>query len=171
MNCMKVTLYMATTVNGYVATKEDDTSWISPEEWSSYASAVKDAGCMIIGHRTYDIITKQPEFSELGNVKIIVLSRSGVKLQSKQHSIAHSPREALDLLQEYQNVIVAGGGAANAAFLTEGLVNEIYLDIEPKLFGKGVKLLNESNVDLDLELVGTKKISQNEIQLHYKVLK
>ena len=69
---MKVVLYMAISANGMIAKKDDDTSWISEEEWDSYSSAVCSAGNLVVGRRTYDILTKQPEFSELENVKVIV---------------------------------------------------------------------------------------------------
>ena len=39
---MKVILYMAMSVNGYVATEQDETPW-SDEEWESYHNAVMKA--------------------------------------------------------------------------------------------------------------------------------
>ena len=66
---MKVILYMAISTNGYIAKENDDTSWISTEEWNSYAAIIRKSGCLIVGHRTYDILTKQPEFAELGKIK------------------------------------------------------------------------------------------------------
>lgn len=49
---------MAQTANGYIAREDDTTGWISEEEWDSYSSAVRKSGCLVIGHRTYDILTK-----------------------------------------------------------------------------------------------------------------
>jgi dihydrofolate reductase len=166
---MKVILYMATTANGYIAKENDDTSWISKEEWNSYSKAVRDAGNMVIGHRTYEILTTQPEFAELQDVRIVVLAHSDVHLLSEKHLLAHSPAEALELLQGSSEVVVAGGSMVNAAFLSQGLVDELYLDIEPLLLGTGIPLLERVGSETALELIATNMLSPNEVQLHYRV--
>ena len=128
---------MASTVNGLIAKENDDTSWISKTEWDAYSSMVRSAGSLIIGHRTYDILTKQPEFKEFEKVKIVVVSNNNFKTLSKNHLIAKSPKQEVELLKDYKTIIVAGGSILNSAFMKEKLVAEVYLDIEPCLFGKG----------------------------------
>ncbi len=168
---MKVVMYMAITANGLIAKSNDDTSWISKEEWDSYSSFVRKAGSSIIGHRTYDILTKQPEFAEFKDVKIVVVSHKNFQTLSPNHSITKSPKQALELLKDFKEVIVAGGGILNSSFMKENLVDEIYLDIEPIVFGKGIPLFADSDFEAKLQLIDTKKLSDSEIQLHYKVVK
>lgn len=162
---------MAITGNGYIAKENDDTSWISKEEWDSYSAIVRKTGNLIIGHRTYNILTRQPEFIEFKNVKIIIVSRSNFKTLSPDHTVAKTPKEALSLFKNYKEVIVAGGGMLNSSFISENLIDEIYLDIEPLVFGKGIKLFADSDFEFNLELLEVKNLSKNTIQLHYKVLK
>lgn len=168
---MKIILYMAMTANGLIAKEDDDTSWISKKEWDSYSAMVRKAGCMVIGRRTYHILTKQPEFREFKKVKIVVVSSKKFKTLSPLHIVAKSPKEALKELWDSDTVVVAGGGILNSAFMKEKLVDEIYIDVEPVVFGKGIRLFADSEFETKLELVGTRKISKNEIQLHYKVKK
>lgn len=168
---MKVTIYMTTTVNGFIAKNDDDTSWVSKEEWDSYNQTVQKAGNLIVGSRTYNILTKQPEFSEIKDVKIVVVSREDFQTLSPNHLVAHSPKEALRHLESFDEVIVAGGGTLNASFMAENLVDEIYLDIEPLAFGDGIPLFKGQNFESKLKLIGQKQISANEIQLHYRVVK
>ncbi len=168
---MKVILYMASTVNGFIAKSTDDTSWISSEEWNSYSKATRKAGNLIVGHRTYDILTKQREFSEFKDVRVVVVATTPVELVAKNHFVASNPTEALKVVSDADEIIVAGGGELNASFLAGNLVDEIYLDIEPRFFGGGIGLAHGKDFDLKLELVGTKEISPNELQLHYRVVK
>ena len=168
---MKVILYMAITINGLIAKENDDTSWISREEWDSYSLAVRTAGNVIVGRRTYSILTKQPEFSEFKDVKLVVVAEQDFQTLSPNHLVAHSPKEALKLLSDFGEVIVAGGGALNASFLEENLIDEIYLDIEPVVLGKGIPLFRDKDVERRLKFVGQKKISDNELQVHYEVFK
>ena len=168
---MKVILYMAMTVNGLIAKSDDNTSWISKEEWDSYSHAVRTAGNLIVGRRTYHILTKQPEFAEFKDIKLIAVSHGDFETASPNHRVAHSPAEALKMFEGQTEVIVAGGGLLNASFLAENLVDEIYLDIEPIIFGEGIPLFHSVPFDTNLKFLDSKQISENEIQLHYQVLK
>ncbi len=160
---------MAISVDGYIAKKDDDTSWISTVEWNSYAAIIKKSRCLIVGHRTYDILTKQPEFAELGKIKIIIVSNKDFKTLDQNHQIAKSCKEAVGLLTDFEEVIVAGGGILNSSFMKERLVDEIYLDVEPIVLGEGIQLFKNADFEVKLELLETSKLSADEIQLHYKV--
>lgn len=154
-----------------IAKSNDDTSWISKQEWDSYSAAVRKARCLIIGRRTYHILTKQPEFAEFKDVKLVVVSQEKFTTLAENHLIASSPKQALEFLKDFNEVIIAGGGMLNASFLAENLVDEIYLDIEPIVFGRGIPVFQGREFEQQLELLGQKKISDNEIQLHYRIVK
>lgn len=154
-----------------IAKSDDDTRWISKKEWVAYSSAVRKAGCLVIGRRTYHILSKQPEFSEFKNIIVVVVSGKNFLTLTKNHLIAHSPKEALGFLEKFEEVIVAGGGTLNTSFLVENLVDEIYLDIEPIILGKGIQLFKEKDFERKLKFLGKKEITKNEIQLHYKILR
>ena len=168
---MQVILYMAISVNGMIANSDDGTSWISAEEWNSYSHAVRSAGCLIVGKRTYHILTKQPEFSEFKDVKIIAVSHESFATISPNHSVAHSPQQALEMAKDYKEIVVAGGGILNASFLEQNLIDEIYLDVEPIVVCEGISLFKNTRFDCKLKFLGQKMLAENEIQLHYKVLK
>lgn len=168
---MKVNLYMAISINGYIAKENNDTGWISREEWNSYSRMVQKTGNLIVGHSTYNILTKQPEFAELQNIKLVVVSNIDFQTLSVNHLTARTPKKALALLKDFDEVIVAGGGILNASFMKENLIDEIYIDIEPLLIGKGIKLFADENFEISLNLLEINKITDNEIQLHYAVKK
>ncbi len=168
---MKVILYMAISLNGMIAKSDDDTGWISKEEWDSYSLAVRTAGNLIVGHRTYGILTKQPEFSEFKDVKLVVVAQEDFQTLAQNHLVARSPKEALDILSDFEQVVVAGGGTLNASFVEENLVDEVYIDVEPIILGQGIPLFRDKKFERSLKFIGQKKISDNEIQLHYEVIK
>ncbi|MDE1856905.1 MAG: dihydrofolate reductase [Candidatus Micrarchaeota archaeon] len=169
---MKVILYMAVSANGMIAKLDDDTGWISRKEWDSYSAIARKAGNIVVGRRTYSILTKQPEFKELKGVKLVAVSKKhSLRMVDRDHSIAVSPKAALRLLKGFSKVVVAGGGILNKSFMKENLIDEVYLDVEPIILGKGIKLFSDADFSAKLELVGTRKISDNEIQLHYRVKK
>ncbi len=168
---MKVTLYMAITANGMIARKNLETPW-SDEEFNSYYEKVKEAGNVIVGSRTYPQFL-DTDIESMGKPLMVVLTRSN-KVSGKENVVfAQSATKALEIVKDkgFDQALVTGGGETNKAFLETGLIDEIYLDIEPLVFGEGIPLFSPSNVELKLKLLETKKISDQTIQLHYKVVK
>jgi dihydrofolate reductase len=131
----------------------------------------REVGNIIVGHRTYNILTKQPGFFDLKNVKIVVVATQPVQLVADNHKIADNPQAALHLFDDQEEVLVAGGGKLNSSFLEANLVDEMYLDVEPVIFGKGIGLFTGKDFENKLMFLGMKHITENEIQLQYKIVK
>jgi len=167
---MEVILYMAISVDGYIAKKDGETPW-SDEEWKSFSKKVEEIGNIVIGWNTYNVMKKGKEFKEIGDPLTIVVTSK--KQENKEKVMfVDSPESALEVLKEkgFSKTLIAGGSILNSSFMKKGLVNEMFLDVEPFVFGSGIPLFSENNFDVALELLGSKKISKNTIQLHYKVL-
>lgn len=170
---MKVILYVAVTVNGLIAEEDDSADFLTETESASFVSAVRSAGALIIGRRTYEILSKQPEFQKFvkAGVKMVAVSHSNdLELKDPSHTIAHSPKGALDMLKDHAEVVVAGGAKLNASFMKVNLIDEIYLDVEPTIVGKGIALFAGGDFNVKLKFLGQRMLSDNEIQLHYQVI-
>jgi dihydrofolate reductase len=167
---MKVILYMAMTVNGMIATTRDNTPW-SKVEWKSFNRFIKKRKNIIIGRRTYELMKKSGDLSGLDKIYVIVVSSRDKK--SSECIFVTTPRMALEVAKKigFKEVVIAGGSKLNASFVKEGLIDDIYLDVEQMIFGKGVNLFGGEDFHVKLRLVGTRKLSPGIIQLHYKVLK
>lgn len=168
---MKVILYMAMSVNGMIAKKDDDTSFVTKAEWKSFSRTVQKAGTMVIGRRTYEVMAREGDFPKIGRTKVVVLSSRESDPSGHVSFFSGSPRELIKKLRkERRTVVVAGGGRVNASFLKEGLVDELYIDIEPVVFGSGIPLFRDQEFEKGLRLVDVRKLSANEVQLHYKIV-
>jgi dihydrofolate reductase len=167
---MKTILYMASTINGYIATRDNETPW-SDEEWQAYEKLVKGKGNMVIGRRTFELMDEEDSLDKLG-VDVVVVSSSSLKPKSKVF-VVNSPVDAIKYLSEkgHKNILLGGGGSLNASFMKENLVDEVILDIEPQIFGDGIKLFSEFEGSVKLELENIKNLSKNLLRLHYKVIK
>ena len=165
---MKVVLYMAMTANGYIAKENNETPW-SDEEWKSFSTKVKEIKNLVIGRKTFEIMEQGKEFQKIDNPFTVIVSNQN----NNNSNFVNSPEQAIDLLKQkgFSKILVAGGGILNSSFMQKGLVDEIYLDIEPFFFGKGIKLFANNDFETKLELLETKQLSKNTIQLHYRILK
>ena len=83
-----------------------------------------------------------------------------------------SPADLIKKLEErgFTEVAICGGTTIYTMFMKSGLVETLYLTIEPKLFGKGMGIFND-DLNTNLELVSKEVTESGTILLEYKILK
>jgi len=165
---------MGISVNGYIAKEDGDSEWTSEEDLRGFYEHSKNAGNIIMGRNTYRAASKSGYFPFPDALNIVVTHQQmenkwgdGVLITNK------SPKEIVEMLEQkgFTTAFLAGGGQLNTLFIRENLIDEIYIDVEPLVFGKGIKIFAEGDFEFNLELLETKKLNQNTFQLHYKVFK
>jgi dihydrofolate reductase len=172
---MKVIQYIASTVNGMAAKKDGNSDWVSQEDTANFNQTCQNAGCAIMGRNTFEIFNQMPakEWPNCGNLHIVLTSRQSLDTNHPKLLIANNPKQAL-LVAEKQGltqVVVIGGSRTFGSFMKENLVDEIFMDIEPLAFGEGMPLFMAGDFETKLELIDTKPLSLQTIQLHYRVKK
>lgn len=170
---MKTILIAATTLNNKIAKHAGhNVDWTSKKDKEFFRSEVKKAGAAIFGSTTYETMGKT-----MPGVLNVIMTRDPSKYASKvkSGSVEFTSASAQEILAQlagkgYNQVVLGGGSLIYSLFLEQGLVNEIYLTIAPKIFGSGVNLFKEMKIDeLDLELLEVSKLGTGEILLKYKV--
>ncbi len=183
---MKTILYMAVSVNGMIAAENDDTSWVSEGEWEHYKKMVSKIGNLVVGRKTYDVMRGEGTFADLEeNLLVVVVSKLAEEVSlnglTQKFFIAHSPGEAIEILENagFDEALVAGGGKLNASFMKEGLVDELIIDLEPKVLVNGISLFAQDEFVGDLELLEVRYLDehgvpcgapQGTVQFHYRVV-
>ena len=172
---MKITLWMAISLNGIIATLDNKEDFLSHDNWNEFVKAVQKRGCLIWGRKTYELVRKWDKsyLEPFKNItKIILSSNKDIKLDEGFTS-ASSPQEAIQTLREkgFKEIILTGGSTNNSTFAKLGLIDEIILDIDCVVVGKGIPLFNPEYFQLPLLLVKVKKVNKNIIQAYYKVKK
>jgi dihydrofolate reductase len=83
-----------------------------------------------------------------------------------------SAEDIVALLEEKNQpeAVIVGGMATVTEFLSSGLVDESYLVYEPVLFGDGLPLFKNPEVELKLSLISVDKLNNSINKSHYKIL-
>lgn len=161
----KVTLYMATSADGFIAGTNDETPW-SDEEWAAFQEFVKSCDICLLGRRTYEIMKNGGEF--VNGTKYIVVTNDQTADTGDYEKLAiYSPSD----LPQAEKIGIIGGGELNGSLAKLGVIDEIILDVEPITLGQGKRLFGGHNVNLKLKLLTTRRIGQSTIQNHYEVLR
>lgn len=171
---MNVILIAALSVDGKIAERERQISldWTSKEDTQFFVSKTKEAGTVIMGHRTFETIGKPLK----GRRLLVMTSKARPPIGTTQEEgivefTNESPKKLLARLSQEgcSAVIVAGGASVYSAFLREGLVQELFLTIEPVLFGNGIPLMRD--VDrINLKLIDYQCLNGQSVLLHYRII-
>ncbi|MGB9609016.1 MAG: dihydrofolate reductase family protein [Minisyncoccia bacterium] len=167
MNCF---IIAATSLDGYIAQLENDSSfsWTSPEDKKFFIERTKKAKVVVFGKKTFETI-KKPLKERLN----IVYSND---LNFKPEGVEITQKNPCELLTElerrgFSEVAICGGASIYTLFMESGCVNEIYLTLEPIIFGSGIKLFNKQ-INYKFQLLEFKKLNDfGTLLLRYKVLK
>ncbi len=174
---MKVVLVFVSTLDGKV------TKWGNPhvKDWSSqkdqdyYKKLWNDARLIIMGSSTFNA----EHFSPSSNHLLVVMTNHFSKY--KEYEVAgqleFTDKSPLELIEQYkrkgfETMVVIGGAHVATSFLKEQLIDELWLTIEPKIFGTGGSFVIEENLDINLQLISCEKVNeQGTLITKYAVIK
>lgn len=168
---MKIILMAAITADGQIGKSSDHLSldWTSSADKKIFVKVTKEAGVIIMGRTTYDTIGR-PLPKRLN----FILTSTPENFESQPDILEFhkkTPAEVKDYLASkgFEKAILCGGAQTYADFLAAGVVDELYLTVEPKLFGNGIGLLGNTLTDINLELIAFEKIGDESLFIKYNV--
>jgi dihydrofolate reductase len=166
---------MAMSLNGIIARQDGNEDFLSDANWKSFVELAERHGCFITGRKSYEIVQAWPDYnfgSIKAKLKIVVSGNKDLKL-SESFTRADSPKDAIGkaIAQNIPSAILVGGSMNNSSFLSENLVDEVILNIEPAIIGAGIPVFAEGEFDKRLSFIETKKLADDILQVRYKVNK
>lgn len=174
MSQRKLVLYIAASLDGYIATEEHNLDWLFAVEGdgdSGYLNFYETVDTILIGRITYDWIVEH----EKGNFpykgkECYVFSKT--KLSDNEY-VTFISKDIVPFIkgiknEEGKNIWLVGGGNLLNTFLEEKLVDEIIVTIAPVLIGKGIPLFRNNNFQTPLLLKNINRCNQF-VELHYEV--
>lgn len=171
----KVILYIAISLDGYIAKPNDDLRFLSIVEQEGqdygYTDFVKTVDTVILGRKTYDwVMTQVPEFP-YADKNTFIITRTKRQSIGKINFYSGKLRDLISKLKTEQgeNIFIVGGAEIVNELLKENLIDEFIISIIPILVGNGTKLFKDGRPEQILELVSTKQFDKGLTQLHYKL--
>jgi dihydrofolate reductase len=164
---MKVFIIAALTADGFIGRNAEHLAdWTSPEDKKLFVSLTKQAGTMIMGSRTFATIGRALP----GRRTIVYTSKPDDFSVEGVEATNESPEVLLQRLtaEGVETVAVCGGASIYGLFMRAGVVNELYITIEPVVFGTGVTLF-DAETETTLQLLETRQLNDNTVLLHYAV--
>lgn len=174
---MKVIMVAVSSINGKITRGEAQYiyEWTSIEDQKHFFDKIQSNNLLVYGRKTYESAKSRIKLSP--ERLRVVLTRTPEKYSAdcilgQLEFSNESPSGLIRRLGNlgYENLLLLGGGEINTLFLKAKLVSEIYLTIEPKLFGQGKPLIEESDININLELISSTQLNkEGTLLLKYNV--
>ncbi len=167
---METIIYAAVSANGLVLMATADNYQTPVALLQDCISLAHQTGNMVIGKNTYQLFFSNPNAKEMfKGVEVVVLS-SSEKEAVEGITFLEDITAVMQFYKDkgHSKIFVAGGAYTYQSFVNNGYADELYLNYIPLLTGNGVPLVSEANVNKIFNLVESKAISDDIIQLHYK---
>jgi dihydrofolate reductase len=164
----KIVLFIACSLDGYIAGTDDDISWLFSDEDYGYTKFLASIDTVIMGRRTYDQVLRMGPFPYQGK-DCYVFSRSVMGGDENVEFVDRSVNEFVQTLMEKEgsDIWLVGGSELIDAFMKGRLVDEFIISIHPVVLGEGISLFKSGLPRQDLVLKGNMTFSSGLVQVHY----
>ncbi len=168
----KVIVFIATSLDGYIATKDESLDWlfrVEGEGDNGYSEFYDTVDTIIMGRRTYDwIVNVEGDNFPYKNKKCYVFSQTPQETNDKVEFLHCDIGTFINEIkqEEGNNIWLVGGGELIYHVLKDNLVDEFIITVAPQIIGSGIPLFKNSAVELELQLKSVRTFNQF-VELHY----
>lgn len=172
----KLSLFIATSLDGYIAKPNDDLSFLKLVEKEGedygYTTFTDTIDTIILGRKTYDYVLKEIGSSHYDNGKrnVFVITRTEKPSVGKTTFYSGNLTELVQRLKSEsgKNIYCDGGAEIVNELLKNDLIDEFIISIIPVLVGNGTRLFKDGRPEQTLEFISAKTFDTGLTQLHYK---
>jgi len=166
----KVSLFIATSLDGYIAGPSGEIDWLFTDEDYGYNAFYAGVEVIVMGRKTYAQCLRFDEWPYPGK-EAHVLTRNPRREPDPRVSFTS---EAVPRLVERLRpggagtIWLVGGGEANRLFLEHDLVDELIVSVHPTVLGSGIPLVAGAAVPRSFQLRSMRSFPSGLVQLAYE---
>jgi len=168
----KVVLYVAQSIDGYIARENGAVDWLNFGEGEDYGfhSFFDEVSTVLMGNSTYSqVLSFKGEFP-YKNKKVFVFTREQSMTNDEYaHFVSANIESLVDKVKNKTEGIswLVGGGQISSYFIENKLLDEIRLFTIPILLGSGIRLFNKVNIENKVKLVECREFKTGVIESVY----
>ena len=160
----KVTLFIAMSLDGYIADKDGGVDWLNGQEedgenMDTYSEFIKTIDTIIMGWNTYHQLTSElsPEEWVYPEQVSFVITHREIPSTERIHFTSESPCDLVKRLREEEGngIWICGGASIVRQLMETDLIDTLHISVIPTLLGDGVRLFGPLEKEQKLRLVKT----------------
>ena len=145
----KVTLFIAMSLDGYIADKDGGVDWLNGQEedgenMDTYSDFIKGIDTIIMGWNTYHQLTSElsPEEWVYPEQVSFVITHREIPSTERIRFTSESPCDLVKRLREEEGngIWICGGANIVRQLMETDLIDTLHISVIPTLLGDGVRL-------------------------------
>lgn len=170
----KLYIFIAMSLDGYIAAPDGDISFLPPIEMDKedygYKDFIENIDTVVLGRKTYDKILSMGVENPYGDRQMYILTHSPKEDTGKLHYYSGSLKELIlhHKSQKGKHIYCDGGADTIHQLLADDLIDEMIISIIPILLGEGIALFKGGMPALKLALVKVSSYENGLVKLHYR---
>lgn len=170
----KVTLYIAASLDGYIAQSDGNIDWLEmvevPGEDYGYANFYASVDAIALGSKTYELALSFEPWPYSGKPTFVFTQRALPCDRDDVILVTDSVETVLARLdtQGLQHLWLVGGGALVNSFLQQDLIDDYIISTIPIILGAGIPLFPSPSPQMKLQLVSAQQYPSGLLQAHYR---
>lgn len=173
----KLILYIATSLDGYIASEDGSIDWLDKapqsEDNYDYESFYDSIDTVLMGNNTFKQIMSFEKSFPYTDKKNYVVSRENNIDSDFSSLVEYVSEDLVDFItnlkkQEGKDIWLVGGSKLNSTLLYNNLIDEIIITKLPIALGAGISLFDSQARNSSFTLIKCKEYETGVLQLHYK---
>ncbi|MHB1050740.1 MAG: dihydrofolate reductase family protein [Bacteroidota bacterium] len=173
MKNRKVLLFIAMSLDGYIARPDGAIDWLSSVQRDGedygYGEFIKTVDTVIIGRKTYDTVLSFGVPFPHADKECYIITRNERPSTGNLIFYSGDMKELVESLRRKQgaNIFVDGGAEIVNTMMKERLFDEYIISIIPVFLGSGIRLFNDARPEESITLVSALHFESGLVRLHY----
>lgn len=171
----KISVYIAMSIDGYIARKDGSIDWLERghvgDEDYGFKKFFNSIDALVLGRNTYETVSAFDKWPYTGK-RVIVLSDTLKEVRMETELFSGPLTHLISMLHcdGIQHVWI-DGGITISKFLEARLVDYITISIIPVILGSGIPLFSFMNIEQVCRFISTQSFPSGLVQLQYEVIK
>lgn len=170
MSQRRVKLYVATSLDGFIASPDGGVDWLFTDAEYGWTEFYNSIDTVFLGRKTHDFGVAHGKSSFEGKKNYVFSRTRDSDSVGDVEYVAGDPESLVRQLQSEagKHLWLVGGGNLCAAFFEKNLVDEVIVAVHPVIIGSGIPLVESRQVHVNLALTDTKTYPSGLVQLFYR---
>ena len=170
----KVVIYIATSLDGYIARANGDIDWLSVVERPGvdygYEGFIETVDTIIVGRKTYDKVLSMGIKYPPNDKQCYIITR---QVKAQEGNIIFYNENIAELInrlksQNGKNIFCDGGAEIVNILMKNDLIDEYIISTIPVLLGNGIRLFDDFRKKSELKLLSSRSFASGLVQNHYR---
>ena len=176
---IKASVFIATSLDGFIARADGDLDWLTGGESTSteqdygYQEFIDSVDTLVIGRNTFEQVLTFDTWPYSGKKVVVLTSRPSAvppHLTDSVEWLSLPPQRLVErLASQGATHLYVDGGKTIQGFLSAGLINELIITRIPILIGAGIPLFGPLDHDVRLTHIATRQFENGFVQSRYRI--